>query len=100
MVRKELGPDASVLHTREVGGVLANWLGGPQLEVIASNRIAAPSRLSHGSESPSETSTTPKAPAKPSAAELHNYREEILADLLAGGDDEPSLVAQLAASDS
>ena len=28
MVRRELGPDAAVLHTREVGNRWLNWLPG------------------------------------------------------------------------
>lgn len=46
LVRRELGPDAAVLHTREVRG---RWLGvlpGPrQIEVTASRGINVPSRL-------------------------------------------------------
>ena len=46
LVRRELGPDAAVLHTREVRG---RWLGllpvGRQIEVTASRGINVPSRL-------------------------------------------------------
>jgi flagellar biosynthesis protein FlhF len=47
MVRRELGPDASVLHTREVSaGWLRSLLGaGPQIEVTASVEVNVPSRL-------------------------------------------------------
>jgi flagellar biosynthesis GTPase FlhF len=45
MIRRELGSDAAVLETREVGGWLA-WLRGTQeIEVIASCDIQIPSRL-------------------------------------------------------
>jgi flagellar biosynthesis protein FlhF len=46
-VRRELGPKASVLHTREVrGGGLLRWLSGSRLvEVVASTSVSVPSRL-------------------------------------------------------
>jgi hypothetical protein len=31
--RQELGPDASVLHTREVSSGLSRWLGGRMIEI-------------------------------------------------------------------
>ncbi|HTN75595.1 MAG TPA: flagellar biosynthesis protein FlhF [Pirellulaceae bacterium] len=45
-VRQALGPDASILHTREVTGGLPRWLGGGrQIEVIATNEeVDIPSR--------------------------------------------------------
>ncbi len=47
LVRRELGPDAAVLHTREVrAGRLLGWLPGRgQIEVTASTQVAVPSRL-------------------------------------------------------
>ena len=47
LVRHELGPDASVLHTREVRmRRLFGWMPGPrQIEVTASNEVNVPSRL-------------------------------------------------------
>ena len=47
MVRRELGPDAAVLHTREVRTRrLFGWLSGPrQIEVTASCDVNVPSRL-------------------------------------------------------
>ena len=39
MVRQELGPDASVLHTREVRSGLLGWLGAKEVEVAASATI-------------------------------------------------------------
>ncbi len=47
LVRRELGPDASVLHTREVrsGGMLS-WLNrGRAIEITASASLVVPSRL-------------------------------------------------------
>ena len=47
MVRRELGPDAAVLHTREVRARrLFGWFPGPrQIEVTASCEVNVPSRL-------------------------------------------------------
>jgi flagellar biosynthesis protein FlhF len=47
LVRRDLGPKASVLHTREVrGGGVMRWIGGPRLiEVVASTSVSVPSRL-------------------------------------------------------
>jgi flagellar biosynthesis protein FlhF len=47
LVRRELGPDAAVLHTREVPqGRLLGWLTGRrQIEVTASADVNVPSRL-------------------------------------------------------
>lgn len=46
LVRRELGPDAAVLHTREVGSGWWGWLrGGRQIEVTASTTVRVPSRL-------------------------------------------------------
>ncbi|MFV2065505.1 MAG: flagellar biosynthesis protein FlhF, partial [Pirellulales bacterium] len=47
LVRRELGPEAAVLHTREVrrGGLL-RWMGrGRDIEVTASTEVHVPSRL-------------------------------------------------------
>ena len=86
LVREELGPDASVLHTREVASPLAQWFGFRRIEVTASDVIAAPSRLA---SSPADSDEVP-------AAELDDYREQIRAGLEARAHDEPSLVEQLA----
>jgi flagellar biosynthesis GTPase FlhF len=86
LVREELGPDASVLHTREVGSPLARWFGLRRIEVTASDVIAAPSRLS------STMNDSDEVPA----AELDDYRQQIRAGLEAHAHDEPSLVEQLA----
>ena len=45
-VRNKLGPDAAVLHTRQLrGGVLGWLLGGDRIEVTASASVHVPSRL-------------------------------------------------------
>ncbi len=46
LVRRELGPSAAVLHTREVnGGALSRLVFGRQFEVAASAAVNVPSRL-------------------------------------------------------
>jgi len=47
MVRRELGPQAAILHTREVQTRrLFGWLAGPrQIEVTAATQVNVPSRL-------------------------------------------------------
>jgi flagellar biosynthesis protein FlhF len=46
MIREDLGPDAAVLHTREVSaGLLSGIFGGRQIEVTASTDVNVPSRL-------------------------------------------------------
>lgn len=114
LIRDELGPDASVLHTREVGSPLARFLGGPMIEVTASAELDAPSRLPEGKSasagcravaqshsyqgsaraSPSGTSLSPICLPP---AELHDFRRQIRQSLMATAQTEPSLVEQLAA---
>src|SRR3954462_4096581 len=46
LIREDLGPDAAVLHTREVNaGMLGGIFGGRQIEVTASTEVQVPSRL-------------------------------------------------------
>lgn len=45
LVRHQLGPDAAVLHTREVRGGLLRWLAGrPLVEVTATTELTPPRR--------------------------------------------------------
>jgi flagellar biosynthesis protein FlhF len=87
LVRDELGPDASVLHTREVGSPLLRLLGSRAIEVTASAEVAAPSRLP--AANPTHADRMP-------AAELQDFRRKFRHDLFASGEAEPSLVEQLA----
>ena len=65
MVRRELGPDAAVLHTREVRNRWLGWLPGPrQIEVTASRGVNVPSRL------PCRTSQSRRKPAGRVAARV------------------------------
>ena len=47
LVRQDLGPDAAVLHTREIQKRrFFGWLSGPrEIEVTASRGVNVPSRL-------------------------------------------------------
>jgi flagellar biosynthesis protein FlhF len=84
IVRQELGPDASVLHTREVGSTVSRWFGLRTIEVTASAELQAPSRLAMSSEE-----SVPRA-------ELHDFRGQIRNGLTLAAEAEPSLIEQLA----
>jgi flagellar biosynthesis protein FlhF len=88
VVREELGPDASVLHTRDMGSPLLRLLGGRLIEVTASAELSAPSRL-------------PELPVvagrRVPAAELEDFRWKIRQDVLVTAKTESSLVERLAA---
>ena len=66
LVRAELGPDAAVLHTRDIGSPLFCLLGGQTLEVTASNEADVPSRL--------QQNLGLRENSKIPAAELSDYR--------------------------
>jgi flagellar biosynthesis protein FlhF len=85
LVRDELGPDASVLHTRDVSSPLMRWLGGRLIEVTASVELAAPSRLDE----------RPEMRVPP--ADEEDFCRKIRQDLAMAATTEPSLVEQLAA---
>lgn len=87
LVRQELGPDASVLHTREVGSTLSRWLGGRTIEVTASAELEAPSRLPEPAAAEDDGLPT---------ADLQDFRRKFRDDLLAAGSAESSLVEELA----
>jgi len=96
LVREELGPDASVLHTRRVGSPLARWLGGAAIEVTASVEVEAPSRLPPVATSRARRQTAPPREHVP-AAELDDFRHRFRHNLLAADSAEASLIEQLAA---
>ena len=85
LVRDELGPDASVLQTREVGSAWSRWLVGSQIEVTASAEVRVPSQL------PAASSAEPAV----LPADLLDFRQKFREDLLHLADDESSLVEQL-----
>lgn len=66
LVARDLGPDATVLHTREVRSPLRWLLGGRRLEVTASTTVAVPSRLAPLEESAGDTYESAAVPQNPS----------------------------------
>ena len=88
MVRRDLGPDAAVLHTREVAaGWLLGWLGGRrQIEVTASAGVNVLSRLPRramaepAALTPSAISPLPAPPA-PSPEPAPAFPEEVKGQL-------------------
>ena len=75
LVRDDLGPDASVLHTRDVTAGIARWLGGAkQIEVTASAEVQVPSRVQALARMAAKE-TVPSADAQ-------NYRSKFRADIL------------------
>lgn len=73
LVRRDLGPDAAVLHTREVrrGRLFGLLPGSRQIEVTASANVNVPSRLPPSPRPPTASGPaarlTPPPPASPSA---------------------------------
>jgi flagellar biosynthesis protein FlhF len=101
LVREELGPDASVLHTREVGSTLARFFGVRIIEVTASAELSAPSRLPPlAHEEPLTDSVVNDGvdSGRIPAAELQDFRRKFREDLLVADEAEDSLVEQLSAS--
>ena len=89
-VRTELGPDASVLHTREVKHGMLRWIAGRQIEVTASATIKVPSRFptSHAHTAP--TTTKPLPPA-----DYDDFRAKYRAALKRSDEHSESLVEHL-----
>jgi flagellar biosynthesis protein FlhF len=110
LVRRELGPQAAVLHTREVRGGLFRWLtGARQIEVTASADVNVPSRLPQRanvavreSTSLATTSSVQSAPrrsdsATPSipAAHEQDYRAKFRKGLMGQLSDLDSMMEDL-----
>ena len=87
MVRAELGPDASVLHTRVIGTPILGFLGSQTLEVTASAEVDVPSRL------PRLDEIQPRKHVP--AAELGDFRRQMRQNLRVTLANETSLVEQL-----
>jgi len=88
LVRAELGPDASVLHTRVIGSPVLGLLGGQTLEVTASDDADIPSRLPQN--------LPLRAKSEIPAAEISDYRRLMRQNLRVSASCETSLVEQLA----
>jgi len=69
MVRADLGPDAAVLHTREIRGHrLLRWIPGVRkVEVAASLDVNVPSRLPRREQSSAPAAPAPEAYQRPSS---------------------------------
>ncbi len=102
LVRADLGDDAAVLHTREVGSGLLRWFGRTEIEVTASNEVEVPSRLplhsrfslqAHEAIPEPAVSYQPTAHAAP--AELTDYRLRFRELLHQDNEDEYSVVDSL-----
>ncbi len=108
MVRRELGPDSAVLHTREVrhNGLMC-LLGNPRhIEVMASAGVHVPSRLPKRMQSPADAIQTPvdrapvdrahveRTPLAPAHLE-HDYRAKFRDDVKQQLSDLHSMVDDL-----
>jgi flagellar biosynthesis GTPase FlhF len=90
IVRDELGPDASLLHTRELGSPIARLLGGRRIEVTASAEVEVPSRLPVAI-----IDGNPVANTRIPAAELQDFRRKFRQDLRIADVNETSVVEQM-----
>ena len=92
LVRRELGPAASVLHTREIrGGALWSWIPGlRQIEVTASTEVNVPSRLPRRTDAQETNGNRELAPGIEWEGKTM-FRDELKGRL----DDLHSLVADL-----
>jgi len=76
LVRSDLGPDAAVLHTREVRRGVLGWITGrSEIEIIASAGVRVPSRLAEpiASAPPQKAAPSQKA-ATSVAVQEHEFR--------------------------
>jgi flagellar biosynthesis protein FlhF len=102
LVREDLGPEASVLHTRQVGSPAWRWLvGGEEVEVTASSEVQAPAVLSETSRAFPRADVLDfrtqfrrhvlhqHAPGVPSVEELASYAPHL------AGDGLPALLDRL-----
>ena len=90
-VRRDLGPQAAVLHTREVGGGMLRWMSRRQVEVTASATVNVPSRLPVKPPALVPPSTTKPWPT----ADYDDFRTKYRADLKDVASESDSLVEPL-----
>lgn len=76
LVRADLGDDAAVLHTREVGSGLLRWFGRTAIEVTASNEIDLPSQFPPARLDPLLETSIP-GPAVNSPVEINGASGEL-----------------------
>jgi flagellar biosynthesis GTPase FlhF len=93
LIRQTLGPDASLLHTRDVTSSLGRWLGRRTIEVTATDDGSVPSRLGFRPDpEPGSLAPAPDVPAR----DLHDYRRLVRESLQTSAIAESSLVERLA----
>ena len=96
LVRRDLGSDAAILHTREIrGGPLRRLIGWRQIEVVASAGVNVPSRLpARGSDSGELPPAPTKSKRLPPAHE-QDYRSKFRDDMKGQLEDLHSMVEEL-----
>ncbi len=79
MIREELGPDAAVLHTREVKqrGLSRLWNRVRDIEVTASNTVQVPSRFGDVEESAAEEDLETRSPLNDDFDYSRRYRDDL-----------------------
>jgi flagellar biosynthesis protein FlhF len=94
-VRGDLGPQAAVLHTREVRRGWWRWLTGrSEIEIVASSAVNVPSRLAPAAAAPpAPPALAPRTPIPPAHEE--DYRSRYRDDLRNQLDHLHSMVEQL-----
>jgi len=89
MVRRELGPDAAVLHTRRLGGgLLGRLTGGGRIEVTASATVHVPRRLS-------SNGADMAPPSRIQPAHEQDFRRKFRDDLKSERIELPSMVEEI-----
>ena len=82
LVRSELGPQAAVLHTREVSGSgLLRWFRTRQIEVTASTSVNVPTRLPERLHTNPSAAAPKAAPPGPKAADPARIGSELQGQL-------------------
>ena len=97
MVQSDLGPDASILQTRQLRNGLVSWLRStPHVEVTASATIPVPRRLPDGlAEARDSAADTLVDRGNIPSADRCNYRAQYRSNLCNQGDSGNSLVEEL-----
>lgn len=96
-IRTQLGPDAAVLHTKEIKPRLLGLFGGiPEIEVTASAGVKVPRRLpTYASTTRSRDFTTPHAsPHRIQPAHQQDFRTQFRNALKTNGDC-PSMISEM-----
>jgi flagellar biosynthesis protein FlhF len=94
LVHQELGPDASVLHTRQSNrGWVGRWLFGQEYEIAASATVNVPSRIA---QPQLETAITPASPDPLSYSDYASkYRNDFQREVVGQIDTLQDLVEKL-----